>query len=108
MRSRLASVASILLSTCFLMVAPVNAQSSDELFDPSVLNDIELSMKQSDWEAFRRCVSCVEQPLCRNRHAFSADNSAAIGRVVWGDARRCRSHGGADEFLPSGFCEGRS
>jgi spore coat protein H len=31
----------------------VSAQSSDELFDHAVLNDIELTMKQSDWETLQ-------------------------------------------------------
>jgi len=53
MRSRLASLACILTSTFVLAVPLANAQSSDELFDPSTLNDIQLSMKQSDWETLQ-------------------------------------------------------
>jgi spore coat protein CotH len=36
-----------------LLAIPVSAQTSDQLFDPSVLHDIQLTMKQSDWETLR-------------------------------------------------------
>jgi hypothetical protein len=49
---RLASLACI-LSTFVLSSAPASAQTSDELFDSSVLNDIQLSMKPSDWETLQ-------------------------------------------------------
>jgi spore coat protein CotH len=36
-----------------LLATPVSAQTSDQLFDPSVLHDIQLTMKQSDWDTLR-------------------------------------------------------
>ena len=53
MRSRLASLACVLASSFFLAAPLANAQTSDELFDPSTLNDIQLVMKQSDWETLQ-------------------------------------------------------
>jgi len=53
MRFRLASLACILTSAFFLAVPLAKAQSSDELFDQTVLNDIQLSMKQSDWDTLQ-------------------------------------------------------
>ena len=52
MHFRLASLACI-LSTFVLASTPAAAQTSDELFDPSALNDIQLSMKPSDWETLQ-------------------------------------------------------
>jgi spore coat protein CotH len=51
--SRLASLTTLLVSACVLLATPANAQTSDELFDPSVLHDIQLSMKQGDWETLQ-------------------------------------------------------
>jgi hypothetical protein len=53
MRTRLTSFACALAAAFVLTSEPANAQTSDELFDPSVLNDIQLSMKQSDWETLQ-------------------------------------------------------
>ena len=52
MHARLASLACI-LSAFVLSGTPATAQTSDELFDPSVLNDIHLSMKQTDWDTLQ-------------------------------------------------------
>lgn len=52
MHFRLASLACI-FSTFVLVSPPATAQTSDELFDPSSLNDIQLLMKQSDWETLQ-------------------------------------------------------
>jgi hypothetical protein len=46
---RLASFTTLLASSLFL-VAPAQARTSDDLFDPTVLHDIQLSMKPGDWE----------------------------------------------------------
>jgi spore coat protein CotH len=46
---RLASFTT-LLAVSLLLGAPASAQKSDDLFDPAVLHDIELTMKQGDWE----------------------------------------------------------
>ena len=51
--SRLTSLTTLLVTSLILAV-PANAQTSDELFDPSVLHDIQLTMKQGDWEALQR------------------------------------------------------
>ena len=50
---RLASLMTLLASTSVLLATPVSAQTSDELFDSSVLHDIQLTMKQSDWETLQ-------------------------------------------------------
>jgi spore coat protein CotH len=50
---RPASLMTLLASTCVMLATPVSAQTSDELFDSSVLHDIQLTMKQSDWETLQ-------------------------------------------------------
>jgi len=53
MRSiRLASFTALLASSLSL-AAPVTAQTSDDLFDPTVLHNIELTMKPGDWETLQ-------------------------------------------------------
>jgi CotH kinase protein len=49
---RLASFTALLASSLTL-VTPVAAQTSDDLFDPTVLHDIQLTMKQGDWETLQ-------------------------------------------------------
>lgn len=46
---RLASFTALLASSLSL-AAPAAAQTSDDLFDPTVLHDIQLTMKPGDWE----------------------------------------------------------
>ena len=46
---RLASFTAVLASS-LILVAPAQAQTSDDLFDPTALHDIQLSMKPGDWE----------------------------------------------------------
>jgi len=46
---RLASFTALLASSLTL-ATPLAAQTSDDLFDPTVLHDIQLTMKQGDWE----------------------------------------------------------
>jgi hypothetical protein len=46
---RLASFTTVLASS-LILVAPAQGQTSDDLFDPTVLHDIQLSMKPGDWE----------------------------------------------------------
>lgn len=45
--------ATLLASVFVLLATSVSAQTSDQLFDPSVLHDIQLTMKQSDWDTLR-------------------------------------------------------
>ncbi len=49
---RLASFTTLLVSS-LLLVTPAAAQTSDDLFDPTVLHDIELTMKPGDWDALQ-------------------------------------------------------
>lgn len=49
---RLASFTALLASSLGL-VPPVTAQTADDLFDPNALHDIELTMKQGDWETLQ-------------------------------------------------------
>jgi spore coat protein CotH len=44
-----------LIASAFVVLldTPVSAQTSDDLFDPSVLHDIQLTMKQSDWDTLQ-------------------------------------------------------
>jgi len=49
---RLASITTLLASS-LMCAAPATAQTSDDLFDPTVLHDIELTMKQGDWETLQ-------------------------------------------------------
>ena len=49
---RLASFTALLASSLSL-AAPVTAQTSDDLFDPTVLHNIELTMKPGDWETLQ-------------------------------------------------------
>ena len=51
--SRLASLTILLAIACGLPATSVSAQTSDELFDSSVLHDIQLTMKPSDWETLQ-------------------------------------------------------
>ena len=46
---RLASFTTLLASS-LIAAAPAGAQTSDDLFDPTALRDIQLTMKQGDWE----------------------------------------------------------
>ncbi len=50
--SRLASFTTLLASS-LILAAPARAQTSDDLFDPSVLHDVQLTMKQGDWETLQ-------------------------------------------------------
>lgn len=50
---RRAPFATLLASAFVLLATFVSAQTSDQLFDPSVLHDIQLNMKQSDWDTLR-------------------------------------------------------
>ena len=38
---------------CLLLAAPAAAQTADDLFDPSTLNDVRLTMKGDDWETLK-------------------------------------------------------
>src|SRR4026208_187685 len=49
---RLASF-SVLLTSSLIVAAPAAAQTSDDLFDPTVLHDIQLTMKPGDWETLQ-------------------------------------------------------
>jgi len=49
---RLASLATLLTSS-LMSAAPATAQTSDDLFDPTVLHDIQLVMKPGDWETLQ-------------------------------------------------------
>lgn len=51
-RLRLASF-SVLLASSLILAAPAAAQTSDDLFDPTVLHDIQLTMKPGDWETLQ-------------------------------------------------------
>jgi spore coat protein CotH len=46
---RLASFTTLLASS-LILTTPAAAQTSDDLFDPTVLHDIQLTMKPGDWE----------------------------------------------------------
>jgi len=50
---RLASFTTLLASS-LIIAAPVAAQTSDDLFDPTVLHDIQLTMKPGDWETLQK------------------------------------------------------
>ena len=41
------------LLLCLLLAGPAAAQTFDELFDPSVLNDVRLTMRADDWETLK-------------------------------------------------------
>jgi CotH protein len=43
----------LLLLLGLLLAAPATAQTGDELFDPSVLNDVRLTMKADDWQTLK-------------------------------------------------------
>lgn len=45
--------AAALVAVSCLAIAPVTTEPADELFDPSVLHDIHLSMKVDDWTTLR-------------------------------------------------------
>jgi hypothetical protein len=49
---RLASFTTLLASS-LILASPAAAQTSDDLFDPTVLHDIELTMKPGDWDALQ-------------------------------------------------------
>jgi hypothetical protein len=49
---RLASFTTLLASS-LIVTAPVMAQTSNDLFDPTVLHDIQLTMKPGDWETLQ-------------------------------------------------------
>src|SRR4029450_4794916 len=49
---RLASFTTLLASSLSLAV-PAAAQTSDDLFDPTVLHDIQLTMKPGDWDSLQ-------------------------------------------------------
>ena len=49
---RLASITTLLASS-LMCTAPATAQTSDDLFAPTVLHDIQLTMKQGDWETLQ-------------------------------------------------------
>ncbi len=49
---RLASFTTLLVSS-LIVITPAAAQTSDDLFDPTVLHDIELTMKPGDWDALQ-------------------------------------------------------
>ena len=49
---RLASF-SLLLASSLVLTTPAAAQTSDDLFDPTVLHDIQLTMKPGDWETLQ-------------------------------------------------------
>jgi spore coat protein H len=49
---RLASITTLLASS-LMCTAPATAQTSDDLFAPAVLQDIQLTMKQGDWETLQ-------------------------------------------------------
>jgi spore coat protein CotH len=50
---RRTTLAALLASIVVLLTTSASAQTSDQLFDPSVLHDIQLTMKQSDWDTLR-------------------------------------------------------
>ena len=43
----------VLILLALLLAAPAAAQTGDELFDASVLNDVRLTMKADDWQALK-------------------------------------------------------
>ena len=43
----------LVIAVLLLLTAPAAAQTFDELFDPSVLNDIQLTMKPDDWQTLK-------------------------------------------------------
>jgi hypothetical protein len=43
----------LLIVLALLVAAPAAAQTADELFDPSVLNDVRLTMKADDWQTLK-------------------------------------------------------
>src|SRR4030095_4498983 len=49
---RLASFTTLLASS-LIVATPAAAQTSDDLFDPTVLHDIQLTMKPGDWETLQ-------------------------------------------------------
>jgi len=49
---RLASFTTLLVSS-LLLATPAATPTSDDLFDPGVLHDLELTMKQGDWETLQ-------------------------------------------------------
>ena len=49
---RLSSFA-MLLASSLMVAAPVASQTASDLFDPTVLHDIQLSMKDGDWETLQ-------------------------------------------------------
>ena len=49
---RLASIPT-LLALSLILATPARAQTSEDLFDGSVLHDIQLTMKDGDWETLQ-------------------------------------------------------
>ena len=43
----------LLIVLCLLLAGPAAAQTADDLFDPSALNDVRLTMKADDWQTLK-------------------------------------------------------